>query len=398
MEFIARQPIFDAHCNVVAYELLFRSSSENLCAESDLDLASFKAMSTAMLIGLDVLSGGHKIYLNCTEQLLCGKYPTLFPPQLTVVEVLENVAPNPPVISACRELKSAGYAIALDDFDGRSDPAELVELADVIKVDFRLTSISERAALLRRYGRNGRVLLAEKVETYEEFTTAWRQGYNLFQGYFFCRPKILSTKSVSSLNPQHIRLLRMLASPKLDFHEVEALIRTDPALCLRLLRYLNSPIFGFQKEIQSILQALTLLGETELRKWLFLMSAIVVGKEKSELVKLALIRARFAELLGPDTGLCESQLFLLGLLSLMDAMLEIPLLSLVDKLALPAELRASLLGTPSPLRDCLELVLAYEMTDWPVCDRLCEKYRMPLSSMPDKYLEALRWAESVLSH
>lgn len=184
MEFIARQPIFDVQRKLVAYELLFRDSEENHCAEPDLNFASRQMMSTAMLLGLDVLSSGHTIYVNCTEELLCGGYPTLFPAKQTVVEVLETVKPNPAVVTACRELKAAGYAIALDDFEDTPDQFPLIEIADIIKVDFRLTSSAERVALIRRYSNNGRRMLAEKVESDEEVSAAAQQGYTLFRDIF----------------------------------------------------------------------------------------------------------------------------------------------------------------------------------------------------------------------
>jgi c-di-GMP-related signal transduction protein len=397
MEFIARQPIFDVHRRVAAYELLFRSSEDNCCAETDLNMASKRLIDTAMLIGLDVLSGGHTIYLNCTEELLCDEYPTIFPPEQTVVEVLETVEATEPVVAACRELKAAGYTIALDDFEDRPDRAALVDLADVIKVDFRLTSPTDRAAMVGRYGNNGRIMLAEKVETDEEFSVAVTQGYSLFQGYFFCRPAVLSTPSVSSVNSQQIQILRLLGSPVLDFPEVEKLIRSDPALCFRLLRYLNSAAFGFRGEIRSILQALTLLGESELRKWLLIVSTISAGRKQPELVRLALIRARFLELLGPAVGISKSLLFLLGLLSLMDAILELPLSSITEKLAVPATVRSALLGEPSRLRDCFDLALTYENADWESCRDISAKCAVPPGSLSQYYGEALAWAGNLVT-
>jgi c-di-GMP-related signal transduction protein len=395
MEFIARQPIFDVHRNVVAYELLSRSSEENHCMETDLDLASRKTMATAMLMGLDSLAGGNTIYLNCTEDLLLGEYPTLFPAQQTVVEVLETVQPSDDVVSACKDLKSAGYGIALDDFEGGAGQEPLIGLADIIKVDFRLTSSVEQAAIVRRYGGNGRVLLAEKVESDEEFNRAREQGYELFQGYFFCKPNILATRSVKSLNPQHARILGMLGQSTLDFHEVEELIKSDPALCFRLLRYLNSASFCFQREIRSILQATMLLGENELRKWLFLVSAIVAGRGHSELVNLALIRARFAELLGAQVGIAGSELFFLGLLSLMDAILDLPLSSIMNDLAISPEVRETLLGKPGRLRDCLELVVAYERGEWEICDRIGAACHIPKPHLAEHYLCAVQWSNAL---
>jgi c-di-GMP-related signal transduction protein len=395
MEFLARQPIFDTRQNVVAYELLFRNSRSNRCNETDLDLASRRMMSTALLLGLDLVAGGRSIYVNCTANLLLGQYATLLPPAQTVVEVLETVPANSDILSACRELKQAGYRIALDDFVDRQDQRDLIDVADVIKVDLRLTSSSERQHFIRRYRSPQRVFLAEKVETHEEFAETAEHGYDLFQGYFFCRPTILSLKAPRSLNPQHLRLLRLLGTPQLNLREVEELVKTDPALCFRLLRYLNSAAFDFHGEIRSILEAVMLLGETELRKWLFLMSALVSGRNP-ELVKLALVRARFAELLSPELRQPASLCFLLGLLSAMDAILDIPMLAVTQQLAIPAELRCALLGEEGMLRDCLAVVLAYEAGEWQRCEELREQYRVSPKSLVRSYFEALHWTESLV--
>lgn len=181
MQYIARQPIFESNEAVHGYELLFRSSEENRYNGSEPDVATKMTMDTAVLVGLDVLSGGHSIFLNCTHDLIVEGYPTLFPPELTVVEVLETAVPDTELISACGRLKQAGYRIALDDFvdDPRCQP--LVELADVIKVDFRSTSPAECARLIGQYGNKKTQMLAEKIETYEEFEAAARLGYSLFK-------------------------------------------------------------------------------------------------------------------------------------------------------------------------------------------------------------------------
>ncbi len=398
MEFIARQPIFDLKRNVVAYELLHRSSEENRCAEPNLELASRQMMGTAMLLGFDTLSSGHTIFVNCTEEMLCGGYPTLFPPEQTVVEVLETVQPSREVISACTDLKSAGYTIALDDFENRSGQERLIEVADIIKVDFRSTSTSERALLVQQYAKNGRIMLAEKVETNEEFANAAEQGYTLFQGYFFSKPRMLSTKSVRSVNPLQVRIMRMLSREMLDFREVEMLIKSDPALCFRLLRYLNSASFCFRHEVASILEAVMMLGEKEVRKWLLLVSAIMAGNRKPELVTTAMVRARFTELVAPKMGLSASLGFLLGLLSLMHAILDLPLADVVEQLAVPNEIRTALVGTPSRWSSCLAVVLAYESGDWQLCELLLREHYFPMETLVTDYCEAVKWADSIMTN
>jgi EAL and modified HD-GYP domain-containing signal transduction protein len=396
MQFIARQPIFDTDHSVQAYELLFRISEENQYPNGNPDLASQKVIDTAMLAGLDKLADGHSVFLNCTHDFITAGYPTLFPSESTVLEILETAVLDEKLVSSCSRLKEAGYRIALDDFVDEPRYAPLLELADVIKVDFRVTQPKVRATLAQRYARRDRQLLAEKVETHEEFSTAVQQGYTLFQGYFFCRPHILSTPQVSGLDPKHLPILRVLGTPSLDLIQVEKLIKSDPALCYRLLRYLNSPAFYLQTEIKSILHALAMLGDAEVRKWLLLVCAVLgAGAKKPELVTAALVRARFAELLGPYVRLAGSSLFILGLLSLMDAIMDAPLESVLKQVAVPPEVRSALLGEENPFRRCLNLVLAYEAADWTKCDELRKKCHIPAALLSGTYLNAVSWTKVI---
>lgn len=396
MQYVARQAILDANRRLQAYELLFRDSLENHCPPGDLELASKRTMDTAVLLGLDALSDGHDIFLNCTHDLIVEGFPTLFPADLTVVEVLETVRPSPELVEACRALRRVGYRFALDDFTPQPGYEPLIEIADVIKVDFRLTSIAECKQYAATYGENGRLLLAEKVETEDEFRSAVDFGYSLFQGYLFSRPKILSTANVECFEANQLRMLAVLGKPQLDLVEVENVIKSDPALSYRLLRFLNSPAFYLQCEIRSILHALTLLGEDEARKWLLLTSAVLSLQSTSpHLLTLVLVRARFAELLAPHTRLSGSSLFIIGLLSLMDAILNIPKTLIADKVAVSDDIRAALKGVPNPLGQCLELVVSFENADWNRCEQLRETWQIPARVLSQSYLQAVKWAKQV---
>ncbi len=376
------------------YELLFRESSENRYTSQDPDLASKRTMDTAVLVGLDILSEGCSMFLNCTEEFIVQGYATLFPAELTVLEVLESVDPNEKVLSALRELKAAGYRIALDDFVDQPKLAPLVELADIIKVDFRTTPPATRLEVVKRYATHERRLLAEKVETDEEFADAVQMGFSLFQGFFFCKPNMLSAERVPVLPDTHLRIERALAPRWLDLIEIEQLIKSEPALCYRLLRYLNSPVFYLQNEIESILHALALLGESELRKWLLLMSAVVSGdgESNSMLIAAALSRAHFAELLAPFTASPSSELFLTSLFSIMDAVVNRPLPIILQEVVLPEEVFAALAGEANELGQCNQLVIAYERADWAGCDQWRRHFHIPESELRDAYLEAVGWA------
>ena len=394
MAFIARQPIFDANKTVQAYELLYRETEENRYNGTDPNLASKRTIDTAVLVGLDVLSDGRSIFLNCTTDLLVEGYPGLFPPNLTVIEVRETVEPEENVLSAIRKFREAGYRIALDDFVDQAGIERLTELTDIIKVDVQATPPENLPGLVRRYARHNRKLLAEKVETYDEFISTSILGFSLFQGYFFCKPKVLSTRTASSGATAEFRIMAALHAPELNFIELEQLIKSEPALCYRLLRYLNSPVFYLQEEVQSVLHALMLLGEVEVRKWLLLV-CVAMSQDVSnrEVVMSALIRARFLELLARYTKLPPASLFIMGLFSLMDAVLGMTMGSLLKEVVVPSEVREALLGVPSRLRQTYDLILAYEAAEWAKCDEMRRQFQIPADELRDAYLEAVAWAK-----
>jgi len=394
MQYIARQPILDTSGSVQAYELLFRESAENRYTEKDGNLASLKTMDTAMLVGLDGLADGHSLFLNCSRHTLVRGVTTQFPPDMTVLEVLESVEPDEEVISACRRLKKAGYRIALDDVTDDQRPAALVDLADFIKVDFRATPPARRASLVSRYRGKRRKLLAEKVETREEFAAAVKAGFVLFQGYYFCKPAMISTPKPPGMGMKHMWLLQALGQPRLDFVRLEQLIKSEPALCYRLFRFLNSPAFYLQSEIKSVLHGLVLLGEIEVRKWLLLVSVVMAGPAgKRELVVSSIVRARFAEALANAAGVQGSLAFILGLMSLMEAVLDMPLQRIIEQIVLPPEVRAALQGESGCLQELLKLVIAYEAGDWEECEGVRQTLDLTQKQVSKEYLEAVAWAK-----
>jgi len=257
--FVARQPIFAADEKVFGYELLFRDGVEDYFREQDADAASRKALDTSLQMGLQMLCDGRRAFVNCTRDVLLKDYITLLPSPLTVVEVLESVPADDLVKSALQRLKQAGYMIALDDF-AVDDPREsLADFADILKVDLRATTAEQRVVLVKRFGPWKCRLLAEKVETREEFTAAKAAGFVYFQGYFFQKPELVQAREVPANRLNYVRLLQAVSKPELELRELEILIKQEASVCYRLLRYLNSAAFGIQNEVHSIRHALTLL-------------------------------------------------------------------------------------------------------------------------------------------
>lgn len=397
VRFVARQPILTADEKVFGYELLFRDGVEDFFCSKDADAASRSTLDTSMLMGLDVLCDGHRAFINCTREVLLKEYITLLPSENAVIEVLETVPPDDLVRAACQRLKAAGYLIALDDY-AADDPREsLTDLADIIKVDVRRTSLEESAAMIKRYAHRSK-MLAEKVETQDEFAAATKVGFTYFQGYFFRRPELLQAREIPANRFNYLRLLQLVAKEEMDTHEVESIIKSEAALCYRLLRYLNSAVFSFTAEIQSVRHALSILGEREVRRWIRLVATLGAGQNRpNELVLSALIRARFCELLAPRIKHGESDLFLVGLLSLIDAILELPMGVVLENVPVDKDTKAVLLNQPSHLSPVYHLMLAQESGEWQKVHALAAELNLSESFIAESYWSAMQWARQMNS-
>jgi c-di-GMP-related signal transduction protein len=398
LRYAARQPILTADQQVYGYELLFRDSLENSFTSNDPDAASRNVLDSSILMGLDVLCDGRRAFINCTRDLLLRGYITLLPPNQTAVEILETVQPDELVISTCRRLKDSGYLIALDDF-AENDPREpLVEVADVIKIDMRATSIDACAAIVKRYANPRRRLLAEKTETREEFQAARKAGFSYFQGYFFRKPEIVQAREIPANRINYLRLLQAISQPEADPRKIEEILKGEASLCYRLLRYLNSPIFGFRQEVKSVRHALTILGDREMRRWIRLVTTLTAGQNKpTDLILTALTRARFCELISTKVNHGSSDLFLVGLLSVMDAILEMPMGLVLDGIAVEPDTRAVLLGEQCSLTPIYDLMLAQEAGEWSESERLSEQLHLPGAFAADVHWSAMQWASEMTS-
>ena len=395
-KFVARQPILTADEKVLGYELLFRDGMEDFFHCSDADAASRSALSTSMLVGIDVLCDGRRAFVNCTRDVLLQDYITLLPASHTVVEVLETVPADELVVAACRRLKEAGYTIALDDF-AVNDPREvLTDLADIIKVDIRATSVADAAAMVRRYGPWRCRMLAEKVETREEFMVSKDSDFRYFQGYFFSRPETITSHEIPANQLNYLRMLAAVSQRELDVREIENLVKGEASLCYRLLRYLNSAVFGFGAEIHSVRHAFSILGEREVRRWIRLAAALGAGQDKtSDLVLAALVRARFCELCSPKLQHGSSDLFLMGMLSKMDTILQIPMRQVLDNVPVDQQTKALLLGGASDLRPFYQLMLARESGDWKGVSELAKQLHLSENGLAEHFWQAMRWAREV---
>jgi EAL and modified HD-GYP domain-containing signal transduction protein len=341
LRYIAKQPILDAKEQVFGYELLFRDGPESLSSGVNSSHASLNTMDYSLAFGTGAVTGEKLAFVNCTRELLVNGLVTLLPPDKTVLEILEDIAPDPDVLEACRRLCGLGYKLALDDFLESNLNSPFLDLVTVVKVDIRANKRTAQARIAQELGRRRLILLAEKVETRQEFEFLLGHGYRYFQGYFFCRPIILETHDIPAVQLNQLRLLRAISDPSLNLKQLDEIIRLDVSLSYRLLRYLNSAAFGLHR-IRSVMHALVMLGESEIRKWVAVVIAGILGRDKTpELVRLAVVRAKFCESLAPRSR--SESYFLTGLFSLLDAMLDKPMSQVAVELPVPDECRIALL-------------------------------------------------------
>jgi EAL and modified HD-GYP domain-containing signal transduction protein len=396
MQYMARQPILDADEQTAGYELLYRAAAESFARISDFDAAARSILEQVLVLGCREISGGNRLFINCSGEVLAREYVSLFPPSDVVVEILETVNPTPTVIAACQQLKRSGFTIALDDFIPNERNLPLVPYADIIKVDFRCTDEKTRAQIVKDYCKKA-IPLAEKVETRAEYQSALKMGFKLFQGYFFCEPILMVNRQLSPLKMNYLRLMEQIARSEITFHEVEEIIKADPALTFRMLRYLNSYAFCLRSTITSIRHALTLLGEHQVRRWIAV-ACVSAAAEDSPPAQLssALMRARLGELLAPKISCQGYELFLLGLFSMMDTILGIPLEQLLSKIKVPRDTEDALMGKQNHLRATLDLIIAYDRGNWERTKTLCSNLNIEHDTLADEYMRSAQWVDMIL--
>jgi c-di-GMP-related signal transduction protein len=397
--YVARQPIFNRRKQIFGYELLFRNSAAVYTPGIDGDVATSTVLSNAFFnIGIDTLTAGKKSFINFTQNLLLKKVPLLLPKQETVVEILENVQPIPELIAACRDIAEKGYILALDDFVFTPELKPLIEIASIIKFDFRLTSMDQIQSYLEQIEHhNGLQLLAEKVETPEEFKRAKEMGFEYFQGYFFCKPELVKGKEIAGSQMVLLQIMAEVNKADFKFAELERLIAPDVSLSYKLLRYINSAFFAKAQTTTSIQQALVYMGEAEIRRFVSLvaMSGLAKGKP-DELIRAACIRGKFCELLadGRPGSASSSELFTLGMFSLIDAIVDQPMEKIMRELPLAEKIKSALVHRKGDLMGYLGLMEFYEKGQWPLVNRVASALNIAESNLPEFYRQSCQWANT----
>ena len=397
---IARQPILDTNLKIYGYELLFRKSSSNISTDFDPEEATSSVLVNGMfLIGLEELTKGKPAFVNFSRKMLINDVMTFLPHKDIAIEILETVEPDKQCLLACTKLKKAGYKIVLDDFVYHAKFEPFIAIADIIKVDFLLSSAAECEALPKRFQkRKDLIFLAEKVETYDQYSQAIQWGYSLFQGYFFCKPVVLNTRDIQGNKLVYFELLKELNNPLVSFDQLEQIIQRDVSLSYKILKYVNSASLGIRTKINSIRQALTMLGKNNLEKFITLVLLKGLSADKpSELIVTSIIRGRFAELIAARLAL-RGQIntaFLVGMFSLVEALLDRSMDKFLNELPLSDDIAAALRRQPSVLTSILEMVIAYEQGNGDQFEVYCRRLGLKSEDVKKMYIDAVVWETNI---
>lgn len=400
--FVARQPIFDCNMEVFGYELLYRSSEENFFDRSIASnvATSILLMNSYFTFGINNLIGTKKAFINFDRNLVEAEIPHILDKKIVIIELLEDIVPDEILLNRIKNLKENNYIIALDDFVEKKDYDELILLCDIIKVDFLCNSKDEIKRICYKWKKRGKKLLAEKVETNEEFLWAKEIGFDLFQGYFFCKPMIVKSKKLETNPMQYIKIIEELSRKEPDYKIIANVIEKDVALTYKLLRLVNSK-FSHDVNIDTIQHAISILGIIAMEKWISLIMVQDLGQEKpSELVKVALLRTKFGEQLALSSEFKKDaqKIMLIEILSVLDVILEKSMEEVVKMLPLSEEIKDTLLGKVTKYSDLYKLILHYERGEWDSIDEDIEKSQIDVNKLPQMYCNAVKWAEDLYNY
>lgn len=393
--FIGRQPIYDRQLRVMGYELLYRANHVDRAEINNADFATSQVVLNAFAeMGLDRIVGNKKAFINLTRNFFLEKYPIPFLPDQVILEIPENIQVDDDLAQAIRAFKQRGFQIALDDVSLVSNVLPLLKLADIVKLDILAIDRQRLPGIITALRKSNLLLLAEKVETRDEFNLCNELGFDYFQGYFLCRPETIQSKKLPTSRMVILQLINKIQNPYVDFKALEEILAQDVILSYKLLRLVNSSYYSPSVRIDSIQQAVSYIGLEQLRGWLVLFLLSKTGDKPRELTILSLIRARMCEMIARQTrqGRPETH-FLIGLFSMLDALMDMSMDQILASVALSDEAVAALVEHKGPMGAALSCAIAYERGDW----NNVQFQNLEISALRDIYLETLVWVSKMAS-
>ena len=389
--FIGRQPIYDRKLGVYPYELLFRSEQSNAADITDGDKATSDVIVNAFLeIGLDNIVNKRKAFINLTRSFFVNHETISLPKDRVVLELLEDIEADDEVIEGVMRLSEQGYTIALDDFIYHESLKPLVKLANLIKIDIMSLDRNEIRDHVQALRKHPVKLVAEKVETQQDFDYCKDLGFDYFQGYFFAQPKVIRSRRLPNNRIAILKLLRRLQDPDITPDQLEDLVAQDVAFSYRILRYVNSAAYSLSRKIESIQQAVAIIGLQTIKSWTTLLAMSQVDNKPTELVVTAMVRGKMAEELArAEKYASPDAFFTIGLFSALDALMDNTMEEILTQLPLAEHISNALLHHQGVHGEILSCVLAYERGEWEQVKRSTRS----MSRIRDGYLSAVHGAE-----
>ncbi len=400
--FLGRQPILNRHQEIIGFELLFRSTETNAAYINDYSQAIASVITHVLsTFGIQEVLGGKLGFINIHLGMLLSEMVELLPIDQVVLELLEFIDLDEKVVARCRELKEMGFQLALDDHEYDANNADIYGVVDIIKIDILLTGMENLPAVVAGLRHSPVKILAEKVETFEQFETCMRLGFDYFQGYFFQRPVVMNKKRIDVSGMAMLKLLKQLLMDA-SLAELEQTFKENPTLSYNLLRLVNSVAMALRQKIKNLRHAIVMLGVDNLRRWTQLSLFITSDARgvNNPLLEMAAVRGRLMETLVKRKGFSEERseaAFMTGILSLLDVLFELDMSEIISNLNLSEDVSDALMERKGQLGLLLLLVEKVEITDFDAVTPLLEQCNITMSELLEAQLESFKWRESVLA-
>ena len=397
--YIARQPIFNFSKRLHAYELLYRGAAHYSLGQISGDRATTSLLTTTFLTeGIEKVSSAKPCFINFTRDLLLKKVPLSFPKNRVVIEVLEDVPATLDIIRVCQEFVAQGYTVALDDFIYHPSLEPLIALASIIKIDFTLTTGKELEKTIFKLAHHDVKLLAEKVETAEEFDLALKLGFYYVQGYFFGKPEMIKSKEIPSAKINLLQLLAEVSKKTTTIKTLESIFSRDVGMTYKLLRFINSAYYFLEAKIESVSHAIVYLGEQGVKRFVILLIISEIAMDKPpEIVRLSVVRAKFCEQLAAESRVWDdaSEIFLLGLFSMIDALLDVAMEEVMKQLPIAVEIKDALIRQHGPAFPFLAATISYEKGQKKECLAALAELGVNPKNVYGYYLAAVQYADTL---